>query len=212
MRAAIVSGAPGTHLDPRDFLGEDLLVIGADRGALTLLQHGISPHFAVGDFDSVTPEEFERIKQSGAAMDAVASEKDETDTELALNLAIEKKATDILLYGGLGGRMDHSIANIWLMLRYVKKGVPVTLLERNNHLSVLAPGTYEIRSSGCQYLSFFSIGEDVAGLGLEGVKYPLKDYFLAQDDPLCTSNEILSETFTVSFDSGYLLAIQSSDP
>jgi len=209
--AAIVSGAPNTVLDRKDFLGDDLFIIGADRGALTLLEHGIVPHLAVGDFDSVDPEEFNQIKKSCQNILPLNPEKDETDTEIALNFALERGATEIFLYGGLGGRLDHTVANIRLLLRFAKRGARINLLESGNFLTILSPARYAFSPSKYKYLSFFAMEGDVAGLTLKGVKYPLDEAILKPEDTLCISNEGLGGQVSVSFSSGYLLFIQSSD-
>ena len=211
MRAAIVSGAPHTVLDPEDFLGDGFYIIGADRGALTLLEHGIIPHLAVGDFDSVTKAQLGMIRQSCKETILLSPEKDETDTEIALSHALKLQASEIFLYGGLGGRMDHSIANIRLLLRYAKKGALIHLVERQNHLTVLSPGTYPMKRLKHKYLSFFAMERDVFGLTLTGVKYPLIGKTLQQQDTLCISNEVLGETFSIEFLEGYVLMVQSSD-
>lgn len=211
MRAAIVSGAPATVLDARDFIGSDLFIIGADRGALTLLEHGVVPDLAVGDFDSVTEVEFSRIKAESRSVLPLNPEKDETDTEIALNYAMEQGASEILLYGGLGGRLDHTIANIRLLLRFAKLGATIILVEAGNRLRVLSPGTHQFAHFRHQYLSFFAMEQDVRDLTLTGLKYPLEGATLTQQDTVCTSNEIVAETFSVAFASGFLLMIESSD-
>jgi len=211
MRAVIVSGAPRTELDARDFLGEALFIIGADRGALTLLQHGVIPDLAVGDFDSVSESEYLKIKEKSRELLPLNPEKDETDTEIAVNYAIQQGAAEIFLYGGLGGRLDHTIANIRLLLRFAKLGVSIVLVEAGNRLRILSPGTHRFERFRHRYLSFFAMEQTVQGLTLQGLKYPLDGATLAQEDTVCISNEIVAENFDVAFSTGFLLMIESSD-
>lgn len=209
MKVAVVSGSHEVYLDLNE-LSVDLIV-GVDRGALHLLQRGITPDLAIGDFDSVTREEWAIISQHVKEIIKLPCEKDETDTEAALNLMASKGASSVILYGALGGRIDHTLANIRLLLQFSKKGLAVQLVGEKNRLTVLAPGKYRFKSSTFQYLSFFALESTVSHLSLEKVKYPLTNYTLEQDDIRCISNETCETSFNVTFDTGYLLMIFSCD-
>ncbi len=209
MKVAIISGAPHAWLDLEAI--KSSFIIGVDRGALTLVKQGIRPHLAIGDFDSVTESEFELIKESALEMFELPAEKNETDTEVALNVAIAKQATEVFIYGALGGRIDHSLANIRLLLQFAKKGMSITLVNQKNALTVLSPGQHEIKHPGLPYISFFALESTVENLTLKHLKYPLQNYTLAQDDIRCISNETIEPLFNVSFSNGYLLMIYSRD-
>ena len=209
MKVAIISGAPHAWLDLEAI--KSSFIIGVDRGALTLVKQGIRPHLAIGDFDSVTESEFELIKESALEMFELPAEKNETDTEVALNVAIAKQATEVFIYGALGGRIDHSLANIRLLLQFAKKGMSITLVNQKNALTVLYPGQHEIKHPGLPYISFFALESTVENLTLKHLKYPLQNYTLAQDDIRCISNETIEPLFNVSFSNGYLLMIYSRD-
>lgn len=209
MKVAIVSGAPKAWLDLEDI--KSSFIIGVDRGALVLIEQGICPHLSIGDFDSVTTSELEKIKESSLELIQLPSEKDETDTEVALNYLLNKKVSSINLYGVIGGRIDHTLANIRLLLQFAKKGLALTLVDKGNYLTVLAPGNHEIQSPRLSYISFFALESTVTNLTLANLKYPLINYQLKQDDIRCISNETISSSFSVSFDTGYLLMIYSQD-
>ena len=209
MKVAIVSGAPKAWLDLEDI--KSSFIIGVDRGALVLIEQGICPHLSIGDFDSVTTSELEKIKESSLELIQLPSEKDETDTEVALNYLLNKKVSSINLYGVIGGRIDHTLANIRLLLQFAKKGLALTLVDKGNCLTVLAPGNHEIQSPRLPYISFFALESTVTNLTLANLKYPLINYQLKQDDIRCISNETISSSFSVSFDTGYLLMIYSQD-
>ena len=209
MKVAVVSGAPQAWLDLEDI--KSSFIIGVDRGALVLIEQGIYPHLSIGDFDSVTTSELEKIKESSLELIQLPSEKDETDTEVALNYLLNKKVSSINLYGVIGGRIDHTLANIRLLLQFAKKGLALTLVDKGNYLTVLAPGNHEIQSPRLPYISFFALESTVTNLTLANLKYPLINYQLKQDDIRCISNETISSSFSVSFDTGYLLMIYSQD-
>ena len=119
MKIAIISGAPQPWLDLEEIRSSFL--IGVDYGALTAVNQGLHLNLAIGDFDSVTDLEFEVIKQASSEIIKLSPQKNETDTEVALNVALAKQATEVVIYGALGGRIDHSLANIRLLLQFIKR-------------------------------------------------------------------------------------------
>ena len=209
MKVAVVCGSHELYLDEKALAGQ--FIIGVDRGAFHLLKRGISPDLAIGDFDSVTPEEYDAVSQATRELIHLPCEKDETDTEAALNLALQRGASEVTLYGALGGRIDHTLANIRLLLQFVKKGLYVQLVGEKNRLTVLSKGEHHLEATAFKYLSFFALESTVTHLTLKDVKYPLVNYTLAQDDIRCISNETLGADYQVKFESGYLLMISSCD-
>lgn len=211
MIAHIVCGSPHAFIDINRLKTSYELIIGVDRGTLVLLEHQVIPQIAIGDFDSISKSEYQKILKLCPEVMKLNCEKDETDTEVALNYCLSKNVTEVYLYGGLGGRLDHSIANIRLLLQFVKKGLRIHLLDKTNRLSVLPAGNHYLEALPKRYLSFFALESDVKELTLEGLKYPLNRYHLSLDDIRCISNEIIGDYFTVRFNSGYLLMVNSED-
>src|SRR5260370_40285229 len=122
-------------------LAEGELVIAADSGARTALALGDVPAFVVGDLDSLDVETREELERLGCQIVPAPVEKDETDTELAIEVALNKGASRITVLGALGGeRFEHTIANILLLAGY--PGVPIELLDGNSRGWLLrGPGT-----------------------------------------------------------------------
>lgn len=189
------------------------LLVGADRGALTLAE--LLPHFdaAIGDFDSVTPAEMEDIKKKSHVCHILPAQKDETDTEAAIAYAIETfKPEEIILLGAFGGRLDHLMSNLWLAFHPLLQGVSgkISLMDRHNTLRFYMPGNYVLeKEADKQYLSFIGM-TPVKKLTLTGVVYPLhgKDY----EYPIAlVSNEFKDDEMHFSFGAGLLAVIQSSD-
>ena len=210
-KAIIVGASPDAWIDHKAIIDSNAIIIGVDRGALTLLQQEITPDIALGDFDSITQEEYLLLTNNCPKIMKLKPEKDETDTEVAITHLSSLGITDIDIYGGLGGRVDHTIANIRLVLKFIKKGISISLINETNQLKILTAGAYEFKAKNYPYLSFFAIEENVMGLSLLGVKYPLVSYQLKQDDVRCISNEIIDKRFKISFHQGYLLMINSRD-
>jgi len=203
--ATIVCGSPFLTL-PDKLEG---YVVGADKGALRLLEAGFEVDLAIGDFDSVTDAEYGRIKEHARHVVKLPAEKDVTDAEAAVEHVIEQGYTCIRLYGALGGRFDHQFGVVVLMLKYAKQGVQITVVDQKNELLVLSPDCHQTQVSH-MYFSLFAL-EDVQNLTVVGAKYPLTCYDLKVDNSMCVSNEAISDIVEIQFDSGYLLVSMSSD-
>lgn len=207
MNVVIVSGSPNLDLTLLDQL-EYEYVIGVDQGAYALIQAGYRCDLAVGDFDSTSPQEFDAIK-SHCEIVTFSAIKNETDTELALTIALQRGAKSIHLIGATGKRLDHFLGTLNLYHRL--KGIPMTIYDQYNKIYLIEPGTTSIPKGSYTYISFFSFGGPVEGLTLEGFKYPLNDYRLENLDSLTISNEIIREVATVRFREGRLLVVESRD-
>lgn len=211
MIANIVCGSPNTWIDFEALSLSNDLLIGVDRGTLFLLNLGLIPDIAIGDFDSISSREYEQVLTQCQNVMKLDREKNETDTEVAINYAISQRITEIHIYGGLGGRFDHTIANTRLLLQFAKQNILIKLIDQTNSITVLGAGTHFLRGLPHRYLSFFAVESTVTELTLEGVKYPLNRYLLTQDDVRCISNELVEDSAKVIFESGYLLMINSDD-
>lgn len=177
------------------------VIIGVEQGAYMLAKNRIAMDRAVGDFDSVTKDEKVLIAKYAQAVQIHEIEKDETDTELALDVALNFQPEKVIIYGGIGTRFDHSYANMLLL----KKG-NITLIDQFHKMYLLSPGTYDIENE-YEYISFFAI-EDVKDLVLKDFYYPLQKNLLTRFDPLCISNQ---GSGTVSFKDGLLLVVHAND-
>ncbi|ANX12240.1 thiamine diphosphokinase [Fictibacillus arsenicus] len=214
MKIRIVAGGPD-HLIPElknyDSSPGDLWV-GVDRGTFILLQKGIKPAYAFGDFDSVSAAEKENILKSDIILNEYQSEKDHTDMELALEWAMDQKPKEILLFGATGGRLDHEMINIQQLYRTISSNVEVKVVDLKNEISLKLPGKYTIeREDLYSYISFLAFQGEVKGITLKGFKYPLEKASLKMGSSLCISNELVNKNGTYSFDSGIILMVKSRD-
>ena len=121
MKALIVLGgdAPGVGL-LKACAAEADFSIAADRGLEAFDAAGMEPDMLIGDMDSVSPQVLARY-ESRLSADRLNCIKDDTDGEYALNLALEKGATEITLLGALGGRLDHALANLMMVVRAARR-------------------------------------------------------------------------------------------
>jgi thiamine pyrophosphokinase len=211
----ILAGGPVELLpNLNEYKQENEVWVGVDRGVFTLINKNITPQIAFGDFDSVTKQELMIIEENVENMKIYKPEKNETDMELALNWAIEQRPDLIRVFGASGGRLDHFLANVQLLVKPLMEdnNVKIFLIDKQNIISLKGPGSYKIKMrSDKKYISFVPLTLSVKGLTLEGFKYPLKNRHISIGSTLCISNELVSDNGTFSFSEGILLVIRSND-
>ncbi len=192
-------------------IAPDDYLIGADRGAYFLIEHGIRPNLSIGDFDSVQPRELEQIRDgSGNFQSCDPIDKNYTDTELAFIRALELKPREIILLGGLGSRFDHSLANIHLLFKALEQGVAGTVIDDRNRIMLIERDTVLHRGRFAN-VSLLPFSEEVTGITLEGFAYPLHKAVLRIGHSLGVSNKLQRDSGVIRIDSGLLLVIQSND-
>lgn len=211
----ILAGGPEDLLpDLTEYLEEDSIWVGVDRGVFHLLKREIMPVIAFGDFDSVSPQEFSYIEDQVAELKQYKPEKDETDMELALHWAIKQKPTIIRLFGATGGRLDHLFANVHLLVKPLKakSSASIFLIDRHNIVFLREPGIYTVEKNSVEkYISFVPLTLNVSNLTLDGFKFPLINRHISLGSTLCISNELISDHGTFSFSEGILIVIRSHD-
>ncbi len=185
----------------------------ADRGTWRLLQNGVTPVVSVGDFDSLTAAERTTVQSAVKDIRSVQAEKDDTDTQLALSIALtEFNADQVVLYGATGGRLDHFLANLFMPLesRFKPFLDRLEMRDRQNTIRFYAPGTYQLqKEADKRYLAFVPL-VPTTGLNLIDEKYRLVDY-QTQVPISWASNEFIGETGQFSFETGVVAVIQSKD-
>ncbi|KZS48311.1 thiamine pyrophosphokinase [Paenibacillus glucanolyticus] len=203
----------GGELSPR-FLEEIQngdFIIGADRGALYLIEHGIRPNLSVGDFDSIPPEQMERVRSmSEKVVDCDPIDKNLTDTELAFDLALDKSPESILILGATGSRLDHTLANIHMLIRGLQHHISCSILDENNFITLTGTSCI-VENKGFTYVSLLPLTTEVTGIHLEGFEYPLHNATLRLGQSLGVSNKLAEDKGTVRIEGGLLLIIQSKD-
>lgn len=212
MNVILIAGGPAGELPDFSFFPE-ALYIGVDAGTLTLLEKGIQPAAAVGDFDSVTAEDYEKILAVLPELARSPPEKDQSDTELGLEKAMSYQPDHVILAGVTGGRLDHYMSALHIMFKYQQK-FPATgfvLLNSQNRIRFLSPGTHAVERDECyRYISFYPFSEEVAGLALSGFKYPVTNEAIPFGTTRFVSNELPGQG-SVTIQSGHCLMVESSD-
>ena len=187
--------------------------VGVDRGTLHLLQAGIMPVFAVGDFDSLTTAEHQRVQQAVAEIHA-KSDMDETDTDMAVRLAfVDHHATEICLVGATGGRLDHFLSNLFMPTqpRFAAYTNQITMIDADNFIQFYQPGHYQLTAlPGYRYLGIVPLTA-VAHLEIQGAKYPLHDWSSATPFSWASNEFIPGQPTQISWTAGVIAVIQSRD-
>ena len=214
----IVSGGNIQRDFALDFLKKNKIekvdLIAADRGVEFFKGTDWQPEVAVGDFDSLSAEG-ELYLQGLMETEIVRlkPEKDDSDTQSAVNFAIDHGAERITILGATGKRIDHLMANFGLLVHGRNRGADIILVDQWNYMKLIESGTVlKKKTQFGKYVSFFSLEGDMPGLTLVGFKYPLNHYHLRfSDSGLTVSNEIEAEEAVVSFDGKTLLMLMTRD-
>lgn len=207
MRVAILGNArlrPSPALR-RVLRGTDL-VICADGGARTARSLGIVPHVVVGDMDSAGAGSLAWARARGARLIAHPREKDKTDAQLAVEYALRAGAREIELLGVLGGRLDHTLANIGLLVYAAGRGCPARILHERTEL-FLAGARTTIRGRAGDLVSLIPLSAAAAGVTTRGLKYPLRNGALRMDATRGISNEMTGPSAVVKVRRGWLLVV-----
>lgn len=186
----------------------DVFVIAADGGLHAVQHFGLKPDLIIGDMDSVTPDELHPYENHpSVTIVRHPAEKDETDLELAL-LWVAKTLTTmypILIFGGLGGRVDQTIANLYLLALPELHHYDIRLVDGNQEIKLLRPGTHLIAGTQGDTISLIPLGGAASGIHTDGLYYPLRGETLKFGPARGVSNVMTQDSATISFTDGALL-------
>ena len=205
MRAYIYVGGAVFTDRIREYPKEGDMTIAADSGWHNAAALGVTPRVLLGDFDSIGGDklpEAEEILQ-------VPPEKDRTDTQLAVDLALSRGADDFVIIGGLSGRLDHTLSNLALLEYLHGRGAHAVLTDGFNRVRYLKNSGTLIARSDYTYLSLVTVGELAKGVTVQGCKYPLKNAKLGRDCQWAVSNEITGNCALIEVRKGALLVVES---
>lgn len=181
--------------------GEDDLVIACDGGYEHCRKWKIRMDLVVGDFDSL------RFIPDHPHVVALKPEKDDTDTGCAAMIGLERGYREFVIYGGTGGRISHTIANIQLLSDLARKGCHGTLMGKDAWYRVIRNEEIRFGKECAGYLSVFCLGDKAFGVYESGLKYRLEDATLTKEYPVGVSNEFVGTESRVSVREGMLLLI-----
>ena len=175
------------------------MVIAADGGWRVCREEGIVPDLLLGDFDSLhTVPDFAHIRR-------VPVEKDDTDMMLAIKEGLARGETEFHLYGGMGGRTDHTIANLQGLLYLAERGAQGWLYGDRERFTAIRNGEIDLPAREKGIVSVFCMGADAQGVTIEGGQYTVHDAVLTASFPLGVSNHFVGNPVRVAVTRGSLL-------
>ena len=206
----IISG--GRFGDPIFFkkkiaeIGASLIIV-CDGGVRYLQQLGIKPDVIIGDMDSIEPAQLKSYSAQGVKIIKYPANKDFTDTELALDYALNLKPTAVYIWGALGGRLDHTLANVFLLRKGKDTSIKTYLIDEYCEAFIVDKEAAFVDAKGVT-VSLFALSPKVEDLSLSGFVYPLKDAALTMGESLGVSNVINEAHAKISVRVGNLLVIR----
>ncbi len=206
MKTALIFGGAPCRGEKQPVPPEADLVICADAGLRLAAAMGIQPDAAVGDFDTLG------MIPTGVAVELFPPEKDDTDMMLAVKYGLAQGCDRFVIYGGLGGRLDHFMANLQMLSFLAERGAQGVLVDENHWMTLQSGGTTVCypRREGMVF-SLFAIHRACEGVTIRGVKYPLENGVLTAAFPLGVSNSITAQQAEVTVEKGDLLVMYARD-
>lgn len=192
----------------------DGLIIAADSGYLTARRLGVSPDLLLGDLDSLDDSKLDGGELDRLEKLIVSPIKDDTDTQLAVDKALERGADRIILIGGLGGRLDHTLSTVFLLEYIADRGAEGIITDGRNRVRLMkASGEARHMSvaPGYKYLSLISLTDRCEDVSISGVFYPLDGVELTRSYSYAVSNEITKDAAHITLGRGVMLVIESRD-
>ena len=206
MKAYIFTGGEIFHQYIEERPEENDLVIAADAGYKNAGLLGARVNILVGDFDSLggIPDDVDEVIK-------LPAEKDVTDTQLAVDLAIERGAEEIVIVGSTSGRLDHTLSTLAILEKYWEKRVPIYIVNGQNRVRYIRDSGFIVVRSQYKYFSLIAADEKVKGVSIEGGKYPLVRKTLFRNHQFAVSNEITKNCALINVKKGGVYIIESKD-
>lgn len=211
MRAVVVSGGnPPSKKLIETILKEDDLLIGVDKGCNSLYEYGIKPNMILGDFDSAKKSIIDEFEKQGIKTLRYNSNKDYTDTDLAYIKAKEAGAEKIIFLGTTGTRVDHSLANMGILIKALREGIKAEIVDDNNRIFLINKNS-SLKGEKGQTISFHALSDIVKNVNIKDARYELENYNMTLLEPRAVCNEFIDKEIKISFDSGIIMVIYSRD-
>lgn len=212
MKTLIITNGDMNNLDYyKDILKEYEYIICVDGAIRYLVKMNVRPDIIIGDLDSISSEFLQIIEEENIPIAKFPSEKDETDTELAILLALEKNSSEITLLGGIGSRVDHSFTNFTLLARTAEKDVKCRMLnEKNDCYFVKDKISFEDFDKSYN-VSIIPLTAEIIVEKTEGLYYPLANEVIARGSSRGISNVPLDKKIAITITKGMAMVVLAKD-
>ncbi len=194
----------------KKYTGGASLVIAADSGARHCSELKLKPGILLGDFDSISKSDWDKFNVNGTEIIRYPSEKDMTDSELAVEIALERGCTKVILLGAVGSRLDHTLSNVFLLKKLSDSNCEGLIADEKNEIRLVRDSIKLKREEGV-FVTLLPLAGNAVGVSTEGLRYPLRDAVLETGSSWGVSNEFSEDTALVTVKEGYLLVMLSRD-
>ncbi len=207
----ILADGPWPRAGPsKRVLNEANLIIAANGGWAKARTYQIPVDLVVGDLDSLSPEEADVLASSGIQTHVFSRAKDRTDLEIALDYALSLGPKKVVVVGGLGGRLDHTLANTLLLEKAARIGVAIEIESEEERVFVVSDRLCLKQVAEGDLISLLPISEVVEGVLTKGLRFSLEHESLARASSRGISNEITSVPAEIQIDRGLLLVVHQA--
>lgn len=193
----------------KEYLDNETALICVDRGCDFALKYNLEIHIAIGDFDSINKTNYKKIVEKKVEQLTFNADKDETDMQLALDYCYKSDFKKVYIFGALGTRLDHSMANIHFLHSYHDKFDELSIIDDNNIIFLLEGETKLANKKGYNISFTYAFGRPL--LTLTGVKWPLNKHEVIFGDSLTISNLIIDEFAYAKVENGRCFCFYSKD-
>lgn len=206
MKAYIFTGGEIFHQYIEEKPDGNDLVIAADAGYKNAALMGAHINILIGDFDSLgdIPDDVDEVFR-------LPEEKDVTDTQIAVDMAVERGADEIVIVGSTSGRLDHTLSTLAILEKYWEKHLPIYIVNGQNRVRYIRDSGFIVVRSQYKYFSVIAADEKVKGVSIEGGKYPLIKKTLLRNHQFAVSNEITKNCALITVKKGGIYIIESKD-
>ena len=189
-------------------------IICADGGYETAVSFNITPDLVIGDSDSgsmssLSRNDLERAARPPTNFIHFPREKDVSDTFLCVKHAISLGFGEIMIAGGIGGRLDHTISNIQTLAHFSDRVKSISMTDENNFITIACNSQVTLQKKEDFTISLFSLSDKCSGVRTTGLYYPLENAELKNTYPLGLSNEFTDNEATIDVKSGKLFIVVS---
>jgi thiamine pyrophosphokinase len=214
MRAIIIAGGQVKEGEPwQRWVQDGDWIIGVDGGAARALGWGLVPEIVIGDMDSLPPADRAALEERDCQFIKHPRAKDETDLELALTYAVQEGAREIIVLGALGGRLDHTLANVLLLALPSLEGVSIRIAEGREETLLLRGGeTATLQGREGDLVSLLPVGGDAYGVTTSGLAWELRSDTLRFGFSRGVSNELTVPQARIEIGEGCLLLVHGPSP
>lgn len=208
-KGILVGGGPINYPFLRRELAKGYtLLVALDGGGQPLYDLGYLPDVVLGDFDSLEPQYQEYFTGQGVRLLTYRRDKDWTDLEIGMELAAEQAMTELLIFGGLGGRLDHTLANLSLLYKAKLNKTKMLLVGQEQLVTMLAPGErVTINPFTGGHFSLLPYSSALSGVMVTGAQYPLHAATIELGSTRGVHNEFLTTPVEVGIQTGYMLLV-----